>query len=802
MWPVNPIMLFGLAGMAIPIIIHFLNRRRAHVVDWAAMQFLEDSLTSRSRRILVEELILMALRCVLVGLLAAALARPFVQAPSLLAGDAADAQDIAIVLDGSLSMTLEADGTTLFARAASEAQQVLSACRDHDAVSVLVAGSAVEPVVAKPLSDRETVGRALAVDPPDDAVGQDVLPLVPTGGTLDVPGALTEAIRSLSAGGNPAKKIVLITDGQRLGWDLSAPDRWKFLAEESRDALKIPPTVIVRTLSPPAQWRNVGVGQVNLGRSAIGPDRPVEISVTLNNTGTGTIQPEAVELFVDGKRVAVREGPEIADGASATVTFQHRFERPGPGILAVIARCEDDLPGDNRAVRVVNVMDELPVLVVEGKGSTRPLDGDAAFLSLALAPVLEDAKAEAKDHLIRPTVIQAHEIGKIKRFEPYRVVILADVPRLPASTTEALAEYVAAGGGLLIAPGVKADKAFYNAWLGRDQRRVTGCTLTAFEDAPATPGEPTRPLRVAPNSIDSPAIRLVADPAVSDLSRARVWRRWVMAVDREGGASVGASLDNGDPYLIQRKLGDGVVITLSVPLDAEHSDLPLHECYPVMMHELTYYLAAPRQYPMNVQPGQRLVWPVPGVVKPGDTAVVLAPTRRRWPAKLTRREGRWMATCDRTAEAGLYRLILPDAALGELATRPAVAAADAGAEPGVPFVVLDNPDETRMEPLTDADIALAGQFLNVERAETLSQLVHAIGGGVPGSEIWKLLAVVCAALLAAEIALTRLIAIRRQVHLARPVAFGTDQVDADTFRQEARRMLATPSPVERKRPAS
>ena len=40
-------MLAGLAGAAIPVVIHFLNRRRATVVDWGAMQFLE--LGRRSR---------------------------------------------------------------------------------------------------------------------------------------------------------------------------------------------------------------------------------------------------------------------------------------------------------------------------------------------------------------------------------------------------------------------------------------------------------------------------------------------------------------------------------------------------------------------------------------------------------------------------------------------------------------------------------------------------------------------------------------------------------------------------------
>ena len=43
----NWAMLAGMAVVAIPIIIHLLNRRRATVVDWGAMRFLLDSLTSR-----------------------------------------------------------------------------------------------------------------------------------------------------------------------------------------------------------------------------------------------------------------------------------------------------------------------------------------------------------------------------------------------------------------------------------------------------------------------------------------------------------------------------------------------------------------------------------------------------------------------------------------------------------------------------------------------------------------------------------------------------------------------------------
>ena len=44
----NIAMLAGLAGVALPVVIHLLSRRRDPVVEWGAMQFLE--LGPRSRR--------------------------------------------------------------------------------------------------------------------------------------------------------------------------------------------------------------------------------------------------------------------------------------------------------------------------------------------------------------------------------------------------------------------------------------------------------------------------------------------------------------------------------------------------------------------------------------------------------------------------------------------------------------------------------------------------------------------------------------------------------------------------------
>src|SRR5436190_20373547 len=72
-------MVIGGALISSPIIIHLINRMRFKRVRWAAMEFLLKSQKRNRRRLIIEQLILLALRILLV-LLAAFLVARFVGA--------------------------------------------------------------------------------------------------------------------------------------------------------------------------------------------------------------------------------------------------------------------------------------------------------------------------------------------------------------------------------------------------------------------------------------------------------------------------------------------------------------------------------------------------------------------------------------------------------------------------------------------------------------------------------------------------------------------------------------------------
>src|SRR5262245_11287849 len=72
----SPAMLGWLAAASAPLIIHLLNRRKFRETTWAAMQFLLAAVRKNSRRVQIEQWLLLALRTLLIILFVVAAAQP------------------------------------------------------------------------------------------------------------------------------------------------------------------------------------------------------------------------------------------------------------------------------------------------------------------------------------------------------------------------------------------------------------------------------------------------------------------------------------------------------------------------------------------------------------------------------------------------------------------------------------------------------------------------------------------------------------------------------------------------------
>ena len=120
-------LLAGATAVSVPVLIHLLNRRRYRIVTWAAMRFLLMAQKQNSRRLKLEQLLLLLCRMglVLCILLAMAAVTPWAENVwAFIWPDAAGVTRVRttrmhhiIVLDGSLSMNQGTADSTCFDRA-------------------------------------------------------------------------------------------------------------------------------------------------------------------------------------------------------------------------------------------------------------------------------------------------------------------------------------------------------------------------------------------------------------------------------------------------------------------------------------------------------------------------------------------------------------------------------------------------------------------------------------------------------------------------------------------------------------
>mgnify|MGYP003114132268 FL=1 len=101
----NPIFLFALMAVGLPLLIHLLNLKRPQKVAFSTLAFFQELKNTTIRRIRIKRYLLLLLRLLAIACLAFVLARPFLP-PALSSGGNSQAPALnAILLDNSISMS-------------------------------------------------------------------------------------------------------------------------------------------------------------------------------------------------------------------------------------------------------------------------------------------------------------------------------------------------------------------------------------------------------------------------------------------------------------------------------------------------------------------------------------------------------------------------------------------------------------------------------------------------------------------------------------------------------------------------
>lgn len=723
----NPAMLWGLLALSLPVIAHLLSRRKFDVVKWGAMQFLQLGRKTR-RRIRLEEILLLLLRMGAILLLVYALSRPFER--GLFFASPTVTRDIVYIIDGSYSMGWEGRAETPHAAAIQWVHRSLDTLKPGDTVALLDAREQVRPLVDFASTDRRLVHQRLKEIPAPS-------------GTSNLPSAAARAMQILATTNNVSREVVILTDSQRLPWKVDDPFQWtRFDDLRKQSDIKASVWVVDLVGKDVKERVNYAVDRLELSRELTVPGFPIKVATTVRQSG-GAQTRRQVYLEVNGQRLKEKtQTVNLPPGGEATVVMEHAFPAAGSHVLSVTLD-GDHLPGDDRSDSAVVVAPGVPVLLVDGNPSLDLPKAESFFVKSAFLAVRDAA-------WVVPTVVDWRDFNS-KSLENQRCVFLMNVPRLTDVQLGALHDYVSRGNGLVIAPGDKVDIAAFNTLAGSPAGQWLPASLSGIRDSEQLK---LGAARVDTDALEAPWLtRFRKAEKGIDLWEARFsrWFQVKLQSSPAGGPAaeeaapqlpdphVMMKLDNGDPFLIARNVGRGLVMQFTNPLDGDWGTMIGKNDFVPFLHEMVFAVAAAKTG-RNSEVGIPLSTPIPAEW-PVDL-VFDGPDGAPLKAEVSGEGAERVARSPATTLPGVYRL------------HPA-ANGGAGVQAAEMFVVQSDRAESNLNALEPIDREFLSKEDRVRFAEKPQDLTAAAVDRTSRNEMWWLMLLALLGLMVFETFMTR-----------------------------------------------
>ncbi len=269
----------------------------------------------------------------------------------------------------------------------------------------------------------------------------------------------------------------------------------------------------------------------------------------------------------------------IEAGNSVSRQIQTFFPRSGQHVVEAMLP-DDAINLDNQRYAVVDVPESVPVLVIDGDTKGR----NAFFLESVFQPgepVRTGIHVDVQDEtFLRDTTGE--------KLAEYRSVYLLDVPRLGERATELLNSYLRDGGGVGVFFGENSDLSHYRRWFDDGVFPVPTDRVVSFTfEDPATPD-----LQVS----EHPLFKIFTsqkNPYMGNISidqHVVVPNEW--SPDVQSGISVLARMANGEPLIVERRIGNGRITSFLTTLAPIWNNWAQNPSFVVFLLDLQSYLTS------------------------------------------------------------------------------------------------------------------------------------------------------------------------------------------------------------------
>lgn len=449
---IHPILaIAGISAIAIPIAIHLLMRRKHKPVAWGAMKFLLEAYRQQRRRLQMEQMLLLVIRCLLVALVGLAIARPTLKS----IGIQRDASlDVYLVIDNTLtSQTVDPDtGQSALERHIESANDVLRSLESNAGalhrVGLVLLGAPASPSVMPPSSNIADVRSRLArVEPVDSRA--------------DLDAALQLVRSSIDASPETDSMVVVLSEFRVGSFQTSGPTSYfRAGTDNSRH------DTVVATRPGIGGRTNIAVESVEFVRTnpAVGVHDGANamVRVQLKRFGPGVRDTGSAVVRASTRPASETLGKSISgltidwqpgeSAASVLVPLERAEDNAETGIVYVdVSSAGDTLFADNQCALVVPKMSSLRVGLVTPRslpGTSTGFDPNnpADWMRIALEPI------EVANQSAAPIQVRTIEPGSLDSafLQMFDAIIVPDPSTLTSTDWSSISIFANENQGVVV----------------------------------------------------------------------------------------------------------------------------------------------------------------------------------------------------------------------------------------------------------------------------------------------------------------------------------------------------------------
>lgn len=549
----NPLFLFGLLAVAVPVIIHLINLRRPQKIAFSTLAFFRELRKSTIRRIRIKQYLLMALRAAALLFLALALARPFI--PPTLSGTAGSDKPsaIAIIVDNSPSMGRIGSGGPLIEQARTVARRLIDTGLPSN--RYYIAGTNGSAREGRTYSNAGQAKEAVA--------------------ELEVSEAAHYTAESIRTAYQQLQQTVLsqavifyLSDGQAT--QIASLEELEISAGTSTK-----PVAFQLIHLDAGSQQNLAIVDIEPKSQMISVGSPVTLGVRVENVGDAAAANQFISLEVEGELAGQYE-VSMKAGEQKEFLFEVLPEKTGDIVGRFILE-GDEIAYDNRRNFVIRVPDARSVLLVTDKRKS------SDFVSYVRSALEAARQTNAQISFEEKTVPEVDA----SRWAGRDAIILDGLRKIPEYWFGELQRYIQQGNGLLFLPSELGDIQNYNAFFSQFNAGsfvdITG-EYASFRTA-GTLGK----LEMGHPVIKELFSRRDGEEISIDFPELFFYYQY--APPSNTGSYTILRAANGDPLLTEQKFGEGVLLISSIGADPGWSNFPVHPLFAPVYYRSALYVS-------------------------------------------------------------------------------------------------------------------------------------------------------------------------------------------------------------------